>query len=201
MQKQIRLFIFVVSATFLFFSRANAAISPIAIDIVPPIQFPPSDFTVTGLRVGIVGEHRNMYGIDLAAIGNITDLSFAGLAVSGIFNNTRGTTDIVGLQLAGITNINTGKTNVVGLQVAGAINANKTTSSVVGLNVAVLGNLSPNTSVYGIQVGLYNQAIDIYGFQIGLINNVTNLHGLQLGLINFNEKGLFRVCPIINAGF
>jgi hypothetical protein len=200
MKKQIGFLVTTLSIFFLF-STAHGAVSPIGIDIVPPIEFPPSDFTVAGLRLGLVGEHRNMYGIDLAAIGNITDLSFAGLAVSGIFNNTRGTTDIVGLQLAGITNINAGKTSVVGLQVAGAINANKTTSSVIGLNVAVLGNLSPNTSVYGLQVGLYNQAYDIYGFQIGLINNVTNLHGLQIGLINFNDKGLFKVCPILNAGF
>src|SRR5580698_737184 len=108
MKKQIGLLVIVLS-TFFLFSTANAALSPIGIDIVPPIEFPPSDFTVAGVRLGLVGEHRNMYGIDVAAIGNITDLSFAGLAVSGIFNNTRGTTDIVGVQLAGITNINTGK--------------------------------------------------------------------------------------------
>src|ERR1700689_1371185 len=96
--------ILMASLTFLFLSQAHGAVSPVGIDIFPPLQFPPEDFTVTGVRVGLVGEHRNMYGIDLAAIGNITDLSFAGLAVSGIFNNTRGTTDVVGLQLAGITN-------------------------------------------------------------------------------------------------
>src|SRR5258708_2745191 len=125
MKKQIRILIFVLGAAFLFFPQANAAISPIAIDIVPPLQFPPEDFSVTGLRVSALwGQHRNMYGIDIGALGNITELAFTGIAVAGGFNHTRGNTTIVGLQAAGITNINTNKVSVVGIQVAGGMNSN-----------------------------------------------------------------------------
>lgn len=202
MQKQIRFFALMFISIFLFSHQANAATSPIGLDIAPPIEFPPSDFTVAGLRISALwGEHRSMYGIDLAGLGNITDLTFTGLAIAGGFNSTRGETTIIGLQVAGITNINTGKVNVVGIQAAVGINSNTATSQVIGFDLAVIGNLTPHTSLYGMQVGLYNEAQDIYGLQIGLINKVTNLHGLQIGLINFNEKGIFRVCPILNVGF
>jgi len=202
MKNQVCFLVCVLATIFLFSHPASAATSPIGIDIAPPVEFPPSDFTVAGLRISALwGEHRNMYGIDLAGIGNITDLTFTGLAIAGGFNNTRGTANIVGLQVAGITNINTGKINVVGIQAAAGINSNTTTSQVIGFDLAIIGNLTPHTSVYGMQVGLYNDAQDIYGLQIGLINYVTNLHGLQIGLVNFNEKGIFKVCPILNVGF
>jgi hypothetical protein len=181
-------------------SNVKAAISPISVNIFPPVEFPPSSFSVTGLRVSVVGEQRNMYGIDLAAIGNITELEFRGLAVSGLFNMTHGDTTAIGLQAAAITNINTQKVHVVGVQFA-LVNSNVAESSIVGLEIGPIANLSPHTSIYGIQAGIYNKADAIYGFQIGLINMANSVHGLQIGLVNFNEKGLFTVCPILNFGF
>src|SRR5690606_28112402 len=81
---------------------AHAAMSPLSVSVVPPAQFPPSDFSVTGIRASVLwGHHRNMYGVDLGLVGNITDQTFTGIAVSGLFNYTTGTTTAVGTQLAG----------------------------------------------------------------------------------------------------
>lgn len=185
-----------------FVGNARAAVSPLSVGILPPVQFPPDDFTVAGARISALwGEHRNVYGFDFAGIGNISEVSFTGLAVSGVFNMTHGQTTIVGLQLAGFTNINTQKTTVVGLQVAAGVNSNSAESSINGLQIAALANLSGHTVVRGAQIGIYNKAQDVYGFQIGVVNSTTSLHGLQIGLLNFNEKGTFVVSPILNAGF
>jgi hypothetical protein len=182
-------------------SSAMGAVSPLSVAIVPPVQFPPQDFNVAGLRVSALwGKHRQMYGFDFGAIGNITDQSFVGLAVGGLFNSTGGASTILGLQATAGLNINRQKTSVYGAQIA-LVNSNLATSSVVGIQVGAAANLSGHTKIYGLQVGLYNHAEEVFGFQIGLINKTTSLHGLQIGLINFHEKGIFSVCPIINVGF
>ncbi len=179
-----------------------AAVTPLSVGIVPPLQFPPSDFTITGLRASLLwGRHRDMYGLDLGVLGNITDGNFVGLGVSGIFNLTHGSTTAIGAQLAGLTNVNTGKTSVVGVQAALGLNVNTAESTVTGLQLALLSNYSPFTTIYGVQVGIYNTAREVYGLQIGIVNHCTDLHGLQIGLMNFHEKGIIGVSPILNAGF
>jgi hypothetical protein len=182
--------------------EARAGVTPLSINIVPPAQFPPSDFTVAGVRASVIwGRHRNVYGFDLGAIGNMTDGNLVGLAAAGVFNLNRGESTHLGLQLAGVTNVNVNKARNFGLQVAGALNINYAESRLVGVQLAALGNYSPFTAVYGLQAGLYNKAREVYGFQIGLINVVENLHGIQIGLVNFNTRGLFAVAPILNVGF
>ena len=188
--------------TFFIQSTAIAALSPVSIAIVPPLQFPPGDFSVTGARASILwGNHRDMYGLDLGLIGNVTQQDFVGVGLSGIFNITRGTTSAIGLQVAGLINYNANKTSVYGLQLGGLLNVNEATATVVGIQAALLANLAEHTTVYGVQIGLYNRAIAVYGLQIGLINVVDNLHGVQIGLLNFNHKGTFAVAPILNVGF
>jgi len=189
-------------AAALFLNSAQAAVSPVSVSVVPPVQFPPSDYNIAGARISaLYGNHRDVRGIDIGVLGNITQQTFTGLAVSGLFNLTKGQTTILGAQIAGITNINRQKTNVFGLQLAGALNYQDAESSVTGLQAAVLGNVAPHTTVYGFQVGLYNRAKSVYGFQIGLVNDTVNLHGIQIGLVNFHRTGLFYVSPIINVGF
>ncbi len=181
---------------------AFAALSPLSVGIAPPIQFPPSDFSVTGVRMSALwGKHRDMYGVDLGVLGNITEQDFVGIGVGGLFNATHGTTKIIGLQLAGITNVNTNKTDVFGFQIAGIMNYNTASSSVSGVQASLLANWSPHTNIYGVQMGLYNKAQAVYGLQIGLVNSAQSLHGIQIGLINFHDKGLFKVSPILNVGF
>ncbi|MGZ3748347.1 MAG: LA_2272 family surface repeat-containing protein, partial [Pseudobdellovibrionaceae bacterium] len=186
----------------LSFNLSHAAISPVSVAIVPPVQFPPSDFSVTGVRASALwGKHRDLYGLDVGLLGNITEQSFTGAAVSGVFNNTRNATHILGLQFAGLTNINTNKTDVYGLQATLGVNYNSAASTVAGIQLALLANLSAFTDIYGLQVGLYNRAKDVYGLQVGLVNVTDNLHGVQIGLINFNHKGPFAMSPILNIGF
>jgi len=178
------------------------ALSPISISIVPPIQIPPSDFSVTGLRTSVLwGHHRDLYGLDLGLVGNITDQDFVGIGVSGLFNLTMGTTNIIGLQLAGIANINKNKLSGIGLQFGGITNINTAASTFSGLQASLGANYSPFTTVYGAQIGIYNVASVVYGFQIGLVNITESLYGLQIGLANFNRKGLFSFAPILNFGF
>lgn len=193
--------IFIAAIVFilLILTNAQAAVSPVAFGIVPPVQFPPKDFSVTGLRVSVVGSHRDMYGVDLGLLGNITAQDFTGIALSGLFNKTDGTVTAIGGQIAGLANWNNNKTTVYGLQLA-ALNKNKATSTVVGLDLGLI-NLTEQTGIYGVQAGIYNKARVVYGFQIGLVNETTDLHGIQIGLVNFHHKGLFVVSPIINVGF
>lgn len=185
-----------------FTTSAEAALSPISVNIAPPVQFPPSDFNVNGVRASALwGRHRDVRGIDLAIGGNITEQSFTGIAISGLFNYTKGTTDALLTQFAGLTNINTSKTTVYGLQFALGANFNQAASAVWGVQFAALANVAPFTDIYGLQVGLYNRAKDVYGLQIGLVNVADNLHGIQIGLVNFNKKGPFEISPILNVGF
>lgn len=191
-----------MSVTILIPPQAQAFFTPISVAILPPVQFPPSDFSITGARASILwGRHRDVYGFDFGLVGNITDQDFVGVGVSGLFNVTRGPTTILGLQLAGVTNVNVEKTNVYGVQIAGAVNVNQAAGSVSGVQAALIANWSPHTNIYGAQIGLINKAQAVYGFQIGLVNFAESLHGVQIGLANFNHKGLFSVSPILNIGF
>lgn len=191
----------ITTLVLLFSWDVFAAFSPVAVSILPPVQFPSEDFSITGLRASVLwGRHRDLYGLDFGVLGNITDQDFVGAAVSGVFNITHGTTKILGLQLAGAANYTTQKTNVYGVQAALGLNLNTAESSVAGLQLA-LANVSQNTNIYGVQAGIYNRAKDVYGLQIGLVNMANSLHGVQIGLINFNHTGLFAVSPILNIGF
>jgi hypothetical protein len=187
---------------FIFSNQSFAAVSPVSVAIAPPIQFPPGDFNVAGVRASLLwGNHRSVYGIDVGVLGNITEQTFTGIAVAGGFNKTGGDTTILGLQLAGGANINTNKTNVIGVQAALGVNYNTAAATVSGLQLALIANISPFTDIYGFQVGLYNKAKEVYGIQLGLVNIADNLHGIQIGLVNFNAKGPFAISPILNVGF
>ncbi len=181
-------------------SLANAAVSPLGIAILSPVQFPSRDTSVAGVRGSVFwGHHKNVYGIDVGGIGNITDGEMVGVAVSGVFNLNKGHTTIIGLQAASIANINMQKLRVVGLQIA-AGNVNHSEANLIGLNLAVV-NHSPFMNILGVQAGLYNRVHTMSGIQIGIINDCEVLHGIQIGLLNFHRRGLFAVAPILNVGF
>ncbi len=200
--KQLIRTLFLASLIFLCSARGRAAVSPIGVSLVPPIEFPPEHYTVALLRLSALwGRNRHVYGLDIGGLGNVTEGKFVGSALAGVFNLNRGRSDIIGFQFAGITNINIHQTNIFGVQLALGINSNQAASHVVGLQLAGLANYSPYTNVAGAQIGLFNRAHYVYGFQIGLINVADNLHGIQIGLVNFNKQGLFAISPAINIGF
>jgi hypothetical protein len=191
----------ILGGVFFSVTTAQAAVSPLGVSIIHKIEFPPYDFSVTGVRVSALwGIHRQVYGFDFGGIGNITEQDFGGLAVSGGFNSNLGTTNILLLQAAGVANYSTAKLHVLGVQVAGVMNYVQGEANVVGIQVAAI-NQTPHETVGFLQAGAYNHAHAVYGFQIGVVNVTDELHGLQIGLINFNHTGLFAVCPILNVGF
>ncbi len=200
LQSLLALSAFASAVLILTSSNALAFNSPLSISVVPPVQFPNSEFSVTGARLSALwGKHRDVYGLDLGLVGNMTEQRFVGLAVSGLFNQTSGDTTILLLQAAVGANLNAQKTAVYGLQVA-ALNKNDAESKLIGIGLGLV-NLSPNMSIYGFQAGLYNKARSVYGLQIGIINQTTDLHGIQIGLLNFAMNGPFAVAPILNVGW
>lgn len=159
-------FVFAAGLLFSFSAGALGNSSPIGVGLFPPLQIPSSDFGINGIRLGVVGSNRSMAGLDIGLLGNMTQQSFTGAAVSLLFNYNAIAADIVGFQVAGLANIN-----------------------------------GTGSSLYGVQLGLYNKVTNVYGLQLGLINVTNNLHGIQIGLINFNAAGPFKISPIINASF
>lgn len=191
-----------ILATWFFSASASqAAFTPLSVGIAPPVQFPPEDFSITGARLSLLwGQHRDVYGVDVGLLGNITNQDFVGIGVAGGFNATHGTTHVLGLQLAGVGNFNTNKTSVYGLQVALVTNYNSAESQIYGLQLSAV-NLSNFTTVNGAQIGIYNRAKVVRGLQIGVVNVASNLYGIQIGLVNINGGGPFKVSPILNVGF
>jgi hypothetical protein len=143
----------ILLVTSIIYSAPAAAegsdITPIEIALVPPLQLPSTEFEVKGLRLSVVGLNREVYGLDLALLGNMTNVEFKGVAISGLFNYNRGGATATGLQLAALANINTGPSTVYGVQLA-VFNRAET--------------------VYGLQLGLVNIVNSLHGIQIGLIN-------------------------------
>lgn len=81
-------------------------------------------------------------------------------------------------------------------------NYNAIAADIVGFQISALANINgAASSLYGVQLGLYNKVSNVYGIQIGLVNVTENLHGIQIGLMNFNSAGPFKFTPIINVGF
>jgi hypothetical protein len=186
-----------------FCASSFAAMSPIGVSVIPPLQFPTEEVSITGVRLGVLwSNHRNVYGADLGVIGGSTSLHFGGVAqASGLLNYNKGSASVVGLQFSGGANINGTAARVFGIQAA-SFNNNRGESLLVGVGLGVLANASPHMTVVGVQAaGLYNSARTVNGLQIGLINVADVLRGLQIGLVNIHKQGLFKVCPILNFGF
>lgn len=193
--------LFCLLIIFISCTQAHSGVTPVSLGLLPPVQFPPEKFTIVGARISaLYGQHQEVYGIDIGALGNITTQNFVGLAVAGGFNHTKNMATVLGLQAAGGANINTGKLKVFGLQAALGANINTGEARIFGLQFAA-ANLASHTKIYGVQAGLYNVAQEVYGFQIGLVNKTEYLHGLQIGLLNIYSKGTVGVSPILNIGF
>jgi hypothetical protein len=140
-----------LAASFLcaFPAAALEATTPLELALFPPVQFPGTEYGVHGLRISVVGKNRESHGIDLALLGNITDQSFIGIAIAGLFNYNETRATITGFQIAGVANIN------------------KAASALYGIQLGLYNKVS---SVYGLQIGIVNVAKDLHGIQIGLIN-------------------------------
>lgn len=147
----------ILLVTGILFSISAVAVesdnTPLEIALFPPLQLPSTGYGVTGLRLSLVGKNREVRGLDIALLGNMTDVAFRGVAISGLFNYNPGSSTITGLQVAGLANINSG------------------TNSVYGVQLAVFNSAG---TVHGLQLGLVNMAKELHGVQIGLVNMNSN---------------------------
>lgn len=176
--------------------------SPVAGGVFPPLQDPSPGVKIVGTRASAgFARHDVVHGLDTGFIGNIASKDFVGAAASGIFHSTSGSATILLFQASGVTNLNFGKTRIVGLQVALGVNYSGAENRIYGIQLGGVGNFGSKTSIYGFQLGLYNEAETVYGFQIGLLNRTKNLHGMQIGVLNLASNNWLPVVVGLNVGF
>ncbi|MBW8780995.1 MAG: hypothetical protein JF599_03775 [Verrucomicrobia bacterium] len=167
----------------------------------PEPQLVPATADVSGIRLQIYGENRNVTGLDIGFAHSTTG-DFVGLGgLFTLYNHVGGTTH--GVQW-GLVNYTEGA--VVGWQ-AGWINVSQ--ASLTGLQSGLVNWINvDNADLTGVQLGIINAARHVTGVQLGFINYAETLKGLQIGLwnqVNSREwdefKPLPKVFPFINVGF
>lgn len=167
----------------------------------PDAQLVPATEDVSGIRLQIYGENRNVKGLDIGFAHSTTG-DFVGLGgLFTLFNHVGGTT--TGIQW-GVVNYTTGE--VVGWQ-GGWINVN--TAKVKGLQTGLVSwNDVASADFSGLQLGLVNTGKHVTGVQLGFINYAETLKGVQIGLwnqVNSRDWDQFeplpKVFPFVNIGF
>jgi len=149
--------------------------TPFMVSFVTPLQGPPSDFDVKGLRINLVyGECRNFSGLDLGGAGRSTGSS-------------------AGVHIALLATVSDG--DAAGLQIG---TANYVKGAFKGLQVGVS---SYAANARGAQVGVFNGAGHLSGMQLGLINVTRTMIGFQVGLVNVIRDNDVPFLPLINGYF
>lgn len=160
------------------FAQAQPAprFTPFMFSLVTPLQVPPADFDVGGLRLSLLyGECHDFVGLDIGTVG-------------------RATGDADGFQAALVANVVGG--GGLGLQVAPV---NCVLGDYAGLQIGAANYVK---SLQGLQIGaLFNRADYVEGAQIGLINVTRQMIGVQLGLVNVVQDNDLPFLPIFNCSF
>jgi hypothetical protein len=167
----------------------------------PEPQLVDSNKDVSGIRIQVYGENRNVSGVDIGFAHSTTG-DFTGLGgLFTLYNHVGGTT--TGVQWGAV---NRTEGAVFGWQ-SGWINLN--TSKVTGLQTGLFSwNDIATADFSGLQLGFVNASKHVHGVQLGFINYAQTLKGVQIGLWNqVNARDwteldpLPKVLPIINIGF
>ena len=167
----------------------------------PDAQLVAETEDISGVRLEIYGENRNVTGLDIGFVNSTTG-NFTGVGgVFALYNFVGGTT--TGIQW-GLVNGTEGA--VLGWQ-GGFINVND--AKLTGLQTGFLNyNDSETADLSGLQLGCVNIAKHVYGIQFGFINYAETLQGVQIGLwnqVSSRDWGQFaplpKVFPFINVGF
>jgi hypothetical protein len=154
--------------------------TPFMLSFVSPLQVPPRDFDVGGLRLSIIyGECVNFDGLDIGLVGRATGHG-NGLFINGLLTLVEGSS--VGLQIAPVNVVEGG---FAGWQVG----------------VANYAGTLPGADAKGWQIGVFNGATQFKGWQLGVINYTESMVGFQLGVVNIIANKDFAFMPIINAAF
>lgn len=165
---------------------------PVGLYLLPNIGFPGEHWDVGPLRISIIaGRNRDVYGLDLGLVGNMSTEEFTGFQAAGIFNRVGHSDGAV--QFAGIFNHSCG--DFAGLQVA---IANIVDGEMDGLQI---GLYNRSSVLDGMQLGFVNIIDSGDGIQIGVINSARELDGLQIGVINVIRDSTMPFLPIVNFAF
>jgi hypothetical protein len=167
----------------------------------PEPQLVPATEDVSGIRLQIYGENRNVKGLDIGFAHSTTG-DFVGLGgLFTLYNHVGGST--TGVQW-GVVNFAEGE--VLAWQ-SGWLNIDK--AKVRGLQTGLVNWVDISSADFsGLQLGLVNTAKHVYGLQLGFINYAETLKGVQIGLwnqVNSRDWDQFaplpKVFPFINIGF
>lgn len=170
-----------------------AGILPFAIGIFPGVELPAQDWDVALFRLNLfVGRHRDVYGLDVGAIGNETTGEFVGVQAAGLYNRIGWSEGA--FQFAGVLNRSAG--DFAGLQAAFA--ANITDGTMTGFQCGLVNRAA---RLDGLQIGFFNIAETGSGVQIGVWNSAQSLEGLQIGLGNYNADSSMPFFPVVNFAF
>tara|TARA_R110002050_G_scaffold45957_1_gene108362 strand:+ start:203 stop:901 length:699 start_codon:yes stop_codon:yes gene_type:complete len=126
-------------------------------------------------------------GINIST-GSWGKMNYNGLTISLVAQHGYLTN---GIAISGLIN-STNKVN--GISIGGVILNEALHHN--GLQIGLLGNSS--IIMFGVQIGVQNEAKTLEGLQVGLFNRTYKSKGLQLGLWNINEH---RKLPLINWSF
>ena len=178
------------------------------IAIADPLQLPPANWTVAGLRANVFyAKSYKVMGLDLGLVGRCTD-SFYGLSAQTV-NWVEG--DMAGILCGGLFNVVEG--NATGIELS--VFANRTYDVFTGLQTALVNY---DGAFAGLQIGLVDWvrgvsggaqigAVNVSdnefgGAQLGVVNYATRFRGVQLGVINVIDEtgsgvqiGAFNAAP------
>lgn len=138
-----------------------------------------------GIQVGAVGTvtEGSMEGIQAGGIFNIVEGDFSGAQFGGIFNIVEGTAE--GPQFGGVFNIVEGF--MAGPQFGGVFNIVE--GGMDGPQFAGVFNMVEGGLFSGIQVaGTFNSAEEVDGMQAGVVNIAGTIRGMQIGVVNISEE-------------
>ncbi|MFO7937751.1 MAG: hypothetical protein R6V06_09130 [Kiritimatiellia bacterium] len=133
-----------VSAVKIHAQESSAGYSPFMLSIVNPIQVPPADFDIGGLKLNIIyGECHDFTGLDV-----------------GLFSQAAG--DSIGLHINGVSVVGGNSSSLMISLVCNYVGGEYS-----GLQIGAYNHAS---HLDGLQIGVINYAETAYGLQIGLVN-------------------------------
>ena len=131
-----------------------------AFGIVPMLSFPDANHEIGGFRFNLfVGEHVDVYGLDIGIFGNITRREFNGFQIAPFFNRIGESGGALQISI-----FNRCDGYFSGLQVG-------------GVNIAEKGA--------GAQIGFINVGNNFQGLQLGVINMISDSNHPILPFANF----------------
>ena len=183
MKKSIALFTAAFAVVSAFAEDEVARVpTPVQISFASPLQLPPFQRDVWGLRANILfGLSGDVYGLDAGLIG-AADGDFGGVSAQG-FNLAGGSAG--GIQLGAVGNY-VGK-NFYGLQAGGILNID-----VLAAYGVQFGAVNIDREFTGLRLGLVDYSHDIFdGWQFAAVNvNMADTIGASWSAINYARGNL-----------